>query len=187
MLFWVGGLERRVYVAAPNPQVISDAALEAKLRQIDAQALNLNEVVNGFCIQCDGHTYYVLNMGAFGSSAYDVTTQKWSDWNTYGQPTLTARYAAAIGDGRYVTGSSTGTFTVPSADAYQDSASLPTERRWSGAVDLQQSVRCDRRDPGLHGRQRQRLSAQPGRADALLRRSRAVVERLASRSARPSR
>ncbi len=32
----------------------------------------------------DGHTFYVLDLGANGAIAYDLTTQSWSHWDTQG-------------------------------------------------------------------------------------------------------
>jgi hypothetical protein len=134
-LFWVGRQERIVLQTAPNPQRISDPAIEALLR-------NANEAdLNAFIASDeDGHLYYVLNMGAQGSWAYDATTKRWSRWKTNSRADFEGRYATPFGDGRFLVGDNSGNVNFLSADAVDDNGEV-IDKRWSGWIDLVKTTR----------------------------------------------
>lgn len=135
-LFWVGRQERIVLQTAPNPQRISDPAIEALLRQ--ANEVDLNAFL---AADEDGHLYYVINMGAQGSWAYDVTTKTWARWKTNDRADFEGRYAAPFGDGRFVVGGLAGEVNFLTVNATNDNGK-PIDRRWSGWIDIVKTTRC---------------------------------------------
>ena len=135
-LFWVGRQERIVLQTAPNPQRISDPAIEALLRGADETELN------GFIASDeDGHLYYVLNMGAKGSWAYDATTKRWARWKTNSRVDFEGRYASSFGDGRFIVGDVSGNVNFLSADAVDDNGEV-IDKRFSGWIDIVKTTRC---------------------------------------------
>jgi hypothetical protein len=135
-LFWIGRQERIVLQTAPNPQRISDPAIEGLLRQANEADLNAFVAADE-----DGHLYYVVNMGAQGSWAYDVTTKAWSRWKTNDRTDFEGRYAAPFGDGRFVVGGQNGEVNFLTVSANNDNGK-PIERRFSGWIDLIKTLRC---------------------------------------------
>jgi hypothetical protein len=104
-LFWVGN-DRIVYRAGSVPQAISDNSVAELVRRASASSLK------AWSFSLDQHVYYVLTTN-LGTVAYDVTTQKWSQWTSAGQPTWRGAMGYAV-DGS----------TVVAGDAY--SANLYT-------------------------------------------------------------
>lgn len=134
-LFWVGRQERIVLRTAPNPQRISDPAIEALLRQANEADLS------GFVASdSNGHVYYVINMGSIGSYAFDGTTQTWSRWLTHERQDFEGRYAAPFGDGRFMVGGLAGEVNFLTPDKYTDNGK-PIEQRWSGWLDIVKTMR----------------------------------------------
>ena len=76
---WVG-TDRKVYRLQPNPERISDHALE------EALARSTPENNYGHHAVWQGHDFYVLHIPGEGSFAYDLTTRAgWAEWTSYGK------------------------------------------------------------------------------------------------------
>lgn len=135
-LFFVGAEERKVYRIAPNPQPISDPALEARLALASSADINLCGA------GADGHVYCVVNMGAQGSMAYDLTTGQRSEWASYGAADFKGRYSTPLGDGRYLVGDTAGKLHTFSSTAYSDNGT-PIQRRATGLLDAPPRTRVD--------------------------------------------
>lgn len=136
MMFFVGGIDRRAFMIAPNPTPISDPGVEEKLRAAAVADLN------GFCYLQGGHAVYVLNMGAQGSMAFDVSTGQWHEWSSYGDTSFRGRYSAPFGDGRTIVGDTSGRFNFLDPGAYEDNGD-PIVQLWTGVVSASERVRCD--------------------------------------------
>lgn len=135
-IFFVGAEERKVFRISPNPVRISDPALEARLALADPTA------INALAADVDGHVYYVLNMGAQGSMAYDVTTGQWSEWTSYGATDFQARYSTPLGDGRYLVGDTVGDLHILNPLSYTDNG-VAIQRRVTGLLDAPPRTRVD--------------------------------------------
>lgn len=135
-LFFVGAEERRVYRIAPNPAPVSNPAVDAML----AGAVVAD--INAFGAQVDGHEYFVLNMGAKGSMAFDVTTGQWSEWSTQGAQDFQGRYSTPLGDGRYLAGHANGKLFVLDPLKFTDDGA-PMLRRWTGYLGAPPRTRVD--------------------------------------------
>ena len=83
---WVGN-DGVVYRGDNAPVRFSDNSIEEQIRLSDPDTLN------AWSYSEDGHTMYVLNMDA-GTWAYDVSTQQWSEFESYNRD----RWRAHIGD-----------------------------------------------------------------------------------------
>jgi len=83
---WVGN-DGIVYRGDNAPVRFSDNSVEEQLRLSDVESLSAWSYAE------DGHTMYVLNMDA-GTWAYDVSTQQWSEFESYNRPT----WRAHVGD-----------------------------------------------------------------------------------------
>lgn len=135
-LFFVGAEERRVYRIAPNPAPVSDPAVDAML----AGAVVAD--INAFGAQVDGHEYFVLNMGAKGSMAFDVTTGQWSEWASQGVQDFQGRYSTPLGDGRFLAGHANGKLFVLDPLKYTDNGT-PLVRRLTGLLSAPPRTRVD--------------------------------------------
>jgi len=86
-IFWVGtaqqGADLQVYRAAGVPQAVSNEGIEAALGQCEDITL-----ATAVAIVSTGHSFYVLNIPGVGTFAYDVKTQRWGEWQSFGQPTF---------------------------------------------------------------------------------------------------
>lgn len=131
-IYWVGNGEegRQVFrvgqvpIAIPNPVV--DAALAACAEPADIWA---------FSTAFNGHLFYVLNIPAQGTFAYDVTTKRWSEWRSYGHETFRARCAVMVDGTPYLGDAATGKVWTLSASARTD-AGDPIARIVSAFVPL---------------------------------------------------
>lgn len=83
---WVGN-DGLVYRGDSSPVRFSDHALEEQIRKSDATSLR------AWTFSFDGHSIYCLNTN-IGTWAYDVSTQQWSEFRSYGRP----RWRAHVGD-----------------------------------------------------------------------------------------
>lgn len=76
---WVG-TDRKVYRLQPNPERISDHALEEALARCTPEDNYAHHAV------WQGHDFYVLHIPGEGSFAYDLTTRAgWAEWASYGE------------------------------------------------------------------------------------------------------
>lgn len=74
---WVG-TERRVYRTNPNPERISDHALEERLQRVtDPTGLTAS------CWSWNGHDFYCLHIPGQGSWVYDLTTRQWDEATSF--------------------------------------------------------------------------------------------------------
>lgn len=136
VMFFVGGLDRRVFMIAPNPIPISDPAIEERLRRA------ATDILSGFAYSIGGHTVYVLNMGVQGTFAYDVSTQQWHEWRSKGDASFRAQFAAPFGDGLYVVGGNAGRISFLDPTTYQDNGDAIT-REWTAYLPTTERMRCD--------------------------------------------
>jgi hypothetical protein len=92
---WVG-TDRRVYRTNPNPDRISDPAIEEKLRKTTfANVANPSNSQNPYATTCswDGHDFYILHIPNYGSWAYDLGTGDWVEWTSFNH----AHFRGAVG------------------------------------------------------------------------------------------
>lgn len=82
-LFWVGH-DKIVYRASTVPERISDNGIEERIRLAEASELKASSFT------LDGHTFYVMTAGDQGTFVYDVSTQEWLKWSSYGRETWRA-------------------------------------------------------------------------------------------------
>lgn len=75
---WVGD-DRIIYRGADVPQAISDNFIAERLAEVDITD------VYAWGFPWQGHVFYCLTIGDQGTFVYDLTTDRWSKWLTYGQ------------------------------------------------------------------------------------------------------
>lgn len=78
-------------------QRVSHYGVEERLRQCTA----LSDAT-AFSTYVDGHPLYVLNIPGQTTFAYDVSTGRWDEWESYGQETFRGRCAVVIDGVTYV-------------------------------------------------------------------------------------
>lgn len=129
---------RTVCRAGTVAQRISTHGVEARLRACTA----INDVT-AFPVYLDGHPLYVLNIPGQTSFAYDVSTDSWSEWQSYGQATFRARSACTMNGMTYLGDAASGTVWLLDPAAATDGAD-PIERIASCTVlSSSGSIRCD--------------------------------------------
>lgn len=76
---WVG-TDRRVYRTNPNPEKISDHALDERLQRVtDPTSLTAS------CWSWNGHDFYCVHIPGEGSWAFDLSTDEWDEVTSYGR------------------------------------------------------------------------------------------------------
>lgn len=75
---WVGD-DRIIYRGSDVPQAISDNFIAERLASADVSDI----YAWGFAWQ--GHVFYCITIGDQGTFVYDLTTDRWAKWLTYGQ------------------------------------------------------------------------------------------------------
>lgn len=135
-MFFVGNLERRVFRTAPNPTAISDPGIDERLQRANAADLN------GFTVQLGSHPFYVLNMGAQGSVAYDVSTGQWCEWASLNRADFRGRYATPWINGRYMIGDATSGVATFEPGRMLD-YTAPMVRKCTGWLPSTAFQRCD--------------------------------------------
>ena len=73
------GDDRIIYRGSDVPQAISDNFIAERLAEVEVADI----YAWGFAWQ--GHVFYCLTIGDQGTFVYDLTTDRWSKWLTYGQ------------------------------------------------------------------------------------------------------
>jgi hypothetical protein len=100
-VFWVGqsrGSGVAVYRADSVPVVISDPGIAERIARAD------RNVLKAWACGHMGHSFYVLSMGEQGTWVYDITTQQWHEWSSYGRPQWRAHIGAGAYGGRSIAG-----------------------------------------------------------------------------------
>jgi hypothetical protein len=75
---WVGD-DRIIYRGADVPQAISDNFIAERLAEVDITD------VYAWGFPWQGHVFYCITIGDQGTFVYDLTTDRWAKWLTYGQ------------------------------------------------------------------------------------------------------
>jgi hypothetical protein len=86
-LFWVGS-DSKVYRGDSVPLRISDNAVEELLYNTDASLLR------AWAFSFQGHDFYCLTIGKKATLTYDVSTQTWQEFSSYGRQTWRAHLGA---------------------------------------------------------------------------------------------
>lgn len=91
---WLG-TDRRVYRTSPNPQRISDPALEELLQRAEI-TLGNTDGLNPYATidSWNGHDCYVLTVPGEGSFAYDLATGMWHERTSHGRTVFRASVSA---------------------------------------------------------------------------------------------
>lgn len=71
--------------------VVQDVSRLGRVSQLAGLAVTNDTVIENFkqrawTFTLDGHEFYVLTLGEFGTWVWDATTQTWSEWQTQGYP-----------------------------------------------------------------------------------------------------
>lgn len=112
--FWVGE-DCVVYRAESAPIRVSTHGIEAALRRCTDLAS-----ATAFEAPIEGHKFYVLAIPGEGSFAYDVATQQWSEWDTYGAMTFRGGCAIQYGSLLLVGDNATGQIWEMRPGVYAD-------------------------------------------------------------------
>lgn len=85
----------------------------------------------------DGHTYYVLHLGARGTYVYDQSTSQWSQWNTDGFPNWNMELGWTFDTDRIIAGDNQqATIWRVDPNIFTDEGFRYIERRVTGALAL---------------------------------------------------
>lgn len=96
-LFWMGS-DRIVYRGDSVPIRISDNSIEELIYSVNSKDLS------AWVFAFQGHTFYCLSLGQLGTRVYDVSTQTWVQFATYGRDCWDARVGATGRGGFILTG-----------------------------------------------------------------------------------
>lgn len=133
--FWVGQ-DRIAYRGGPVPERISDFGVEERL--LATQAVD----IHAWSFVWNGHPFYVLNTSA-GAMAYDVATQQWAEFKSFGRDGWRAHNGVMIDSIIYAGDDTSGIIWTLSQDALLDGAD-PIERVASAIIHKSgQPVRMD--------------------------------------------
>jgi hypothetical protein len=125
---------RMVYRLDTTPVRISNNDVEEKIRDVDAVDLV------GWSFGVDGHLLYCLNTGA-ETLVYDLSTNIWTTFASYGLPQWRASLGAPRGDGLVVAGDTeNGKLWLLDPSLNQDDGD-PMERTWPARIQLKGPIR----------------------------------------------
>lgn len=96
-LFWVG-TDGIVYRADTVPIRVSDNSIEELISQADKEDLR------AWVFWFQGHTFYCLTIGAFGTKVFDVQTSQWLQFSSYQRVSWRAHMGAQTDPGIIVAG-----------------------------------------------------------------------------------
>jgi hypothetical protein len=113
-VMWVTN-ERQVVRAAAAPIVISHPGIDERLRKCDRI-----DQCTAWSAPFDGHLCYVLNIPTQGTWVYDVSTQQWARWASYGRTTFRAAYGVPVNGTLYLGDDTDGTIWTLDPDAHAD-------------------------------------------------------------------
>ncbi len=85
-LFWIGD-DRRVYRSGAVPEGLSDAGIEERIAA--------SSTVSAFTFAYEGHKFFCVRLDA-ETLAFDIATQEWCEFGTYGRPNWRARSATSF-------------------------------------------------------------------------------------------
>lgn len=136
-LFWVGN-DRMVYRAESVPTVISTPSQNEMLRNASASSMR------AWAFALDGHTYYILTIFGVSTLVYDVSTQEWSEFKSYGQLIWNAHLGAQANGSQIIGGDvSTGQLYVLDPTISNDNGA-PFVRELTGGIPvIGPPVPCD--------------------------------------------
>lgn len=127
-LFFVGN-DRIVYRAGDVPQRISTHSIEETLRKGTASDFR------AWSFSFDGHTLYVLTAGDLGTFCYDLASQQWCEFKSYGRSSWRAHLGAYNSDFTLCGDDESGALYKLDNDVYLD-ASDPIERTVTAGVEV---------------------------------------------------
>lgn len=112
--FWVGE-DRIVYRGGDVPMALSDSYISERIAAVDTAD------VYAWGFPWQGHVFYCLTIGNQGTFVYDVTTQRWAQWSSYGAN----RWLPGLGclgfdDEPLVGDTETGTLYTLDQDVFED-------------------------------------------------------------------
>jgi hypothetical protein len=135
--FWVGD-DRIVYRAATVPQRVSIHGVEERLRRCAAVS-----DCGAWKATIDGHPFYVLNIPGQTTFAYDLSTDKWSEFSSFGLTNFRAQCAVSYLGSVYI-GDSQGPTVWQLNPSAMDDGGDQIERLVSGVIPVEGiSARCD--------------------------------------------
>lgn len=140
-IVWVGK-EGIVYRSGSSPIRISDASVEQK---ITAAARN-NAPMYAWHYVAEGRSVYVLNIddGDDGITyAWDIKTEKWTQYGTYSQALFRVWSSARSFDGSYYVGDLDQGAVWKLEPTLTLDGDLPMICEWSGLLELIKPVRCN--------------------------------------------
>jgi hypothetical protein len=109
------GEERIFYRGGDVPQAVSDASLSERIERVPAGD------VFASTFAWSGHVFYALTIGSEGTFVFDVTTQSWARWRSYGRDAWAGGMVCRGFDGVPICGDTeTGTLYRFNADAFTD-------------------------------------------------------------------
>lgn len=85
-LFWVGD-DKRVYRSGAVPEGISDSGIEERIAR--------SATVSAFSFEHEGHKFFAVRLAA-ETLLFDLATQEWCEWASFGLPNWRARCAISI-------------------------------------------------------------------------------------------
>lgn len=85
-LFWIGD-DHRVYRSGAAPEGLSDAGIEERIAA--------SSTVSAFSFEYEGHKFFCIRLDT-ETLAYDVATQEWCEFASFGRPNWRARCAIAV-------------------------------------------------------------------------------------------
>lgn len=128
-LFWIGN-DLIAYRADTTPVRISDHSMEERLRDNGIFGLV------AWAYELDGHTYFCVRVGDVGTWAYDVESQTWPRFKSFGQETWRALIGVQIAGDKVVAGDDqSGVLWMLDPSISNDNGD-PLERELTGGVGI---------------------------------------------------
>jgi len=119
-LFWVGN-DRIVYRSGNVPNRVSTHGIEESLRKCSTI-----EDCTGFYVTFDGHSFYVLGIPDQATYAYDVATQEWAEWTSYGRDTFRVTSCVMVDGQAFMGDSDSGQIWTFDPERYTDGSDVIT-------------------------------------------------------------
>lgn len=133
-LFWVGS-DGIAYRADSTPMRISDNAMEERIR--------LGGDLSAWVYAMDGHTFWNLTIAGTGTFPFDVSTQAWVQFSTYGRTEWQAWVGVQGSDGVIAGDDTEGVLWRLDSTVSNDNGAVITREMTGGVEIIGKPQRCD--------------------------------------------
>lgn len=136
-LAWIAD-DRTVYLGGTSAQRISNHGVEAALTRCTSIA-----DATAYEARIEGHVFLVVVIPGQTAFAYDVSTQSWAEWTSYGRDVFRGRLGLLYDGVTYVADDTTGQVYALTPGVYADDGQPVTYLASAFVASIGKPVRCD--------------------------------------------